>query len=69
MTAPLFNWELIEGLSVNVWEYNKDHPDTVVISWQLVGLGEVRVRQSTQQANDLLVQLEEHFKDKEASSE
>ena len=56
----------MDGLTVRVWEPNEEYPDTVVVSWKVEQLGEVRVRMTREQARSLMEQIQDHFPEEKA---
>ena len=60
---PIFDWSVKE-MSVDVWGMTEEYPDTMVVSWDIVRLGEVRVKLSVEQARSLMEQIEDQLKEK-----
>lgn len=58
---PLFDWSLQQGLAINVWEPSPEYPDTTVVALHLQGLGEVRIKLSSSQGQNLMAQLMDHY--------
>ena len=60
----LFDWTANDGMSVNVWDYSDKYPDSVMVVLDLEHIGEVGLRLSTQQGENMMEQLQLYYESK-----